>query len=236
MLEDAIRAGDCLAMLVEHYHGIGRMQDAYEHLRDMESRSIALHPYVNAQILEEVFRAVGAEEGRNGPRAAKSMDNHGSEDGRSEEKQGSSSSSSDKAALLNKNSSHSHSSAADDGDIDSDIEEDIGDSPDPSSSASSSRRGGEFKPQSQHTGHRAGPSGTGNSKRAVEKDKDRGERSSGSKKRESARREDDEEQDALDEDIDEVTGWDGISPPSDRIISALAPPQLLTTQLRQFDD
>lgn len=199
MLEDAIRAGDCLAMLVEHYHGIGRMQDAYEHLRDMESRSIALHPYVNAQILEEVFRAVGVEEGRNGPRAGKNMDNHISEDGRSEEKQGSSSS--DKAALKNKNSSHSHSSAADDGDIDSDIEEDIGDSPDPSSSSSSSRRGGEFKPQPQQTGHRGAPSGTGNSRRAVEKD--RGERSSGTKK-ESARREDDEEQDALDEDIEEV--------------------------------
>ena len=63
LLEDAIRAGDCLAMLVEYFHGAGRMQEAYVHLQDMEARNIALHPYVDAQILEEVFKAVGAPEG-----------------------------------------------------------------------------------------------------------------------------------------------------------------------------
>ena len=195
MLEEAIRAGDCLAMLVEHYHGAGRMQDAYEHLRDMESRGIALHPYVDAQILEEVFRAVGADEGRNGARTAKNREIQGNDDNRSEVKQ-SSSSSSDKAPLKNKNSFHA--SSADDGDIDSDIEEDIGESPDPSSH---SKKGSESKPQqTAQRGTFAAPSG--NSRRAVEKD--RGDRSDGTKRRGSARRDDEDEQDGLDEDIDEV--------------------------------
>ena len=182
MLEDAIRAGDCLAMLVEYYYGAGRMQDAYEHLRDMESRSIALHPYVDAQILEEVFRAVGADEGRTGARAAKNMEIQSSDDNRSEEKQ---SSSSDKAPLKN----NSHATSIDEGDIDSDIEEDIGDTPDPSSH---SKRGSEFKPsQTVHRGAFAASSGK--SKRVVEKD--RGDRSNGTKQRGSARREDEDDED-----------------------------------------
>lgn len=59
-LEEAIRAGDCLAMLVEYFHGSRQMQDAYRYLREMEERQIQLHPYVDAEIIEEVFKAVGA--------------------------------------------------------------------------------------------------------------------------------------------------------------------------------
>ena len=193
MLEDAIRAGDCLAMLVEHYHGAGRMEDAYEHLRDMESRNIALHPYVDAQILEEVFRAVGADEGRGVARAVKNreMEMHSSDDSRSEMKQDSSS---DKAPL--KNSSHPRST--DDAEIDSDIEEDMGDAPDPSMR---SKKGSESKPQ--QTSHRgASTASSSSSKRAAERDGR--DRSNGTRGRGSGRREEEEDEEGLDEAIDEV--------------------------------
>ena len=191
MLEDAIRAGDCLAMLVEHYHGAGRMEDAYEHLRDMESRSIALHPYVDAQILEEVFRAVGADEGRGAARAVKNREIHSSDDNRSEMKQ---SSSSDKAPLKNS----SHPSSTDEGDIDSDIEEDMGDTPDPSTR---SKKGSESK--QQKTSHRgASTASSSSSKRAVERDGR--DRSNGTRGRGCGKREDKEEEEGLDEDMDEV--------------------------------
>lgn len=59
MLEEAIRAGDCLAMLVEHFYDCGKMREAYNYLKEMEDRKIALHPYVDAEVLEAVFKAVG---------------------------------------------------------------------------------------------------------------------------------------------------------------------------------
>lgn len=191
MVEDAIRAGDCLAMLVEHYHGAGRMEDAYEHLRDMESRSIALHPYVDAQILEEVFRAVGADEGRGAARAVRNRETHSSDDSRSEMKQGSSS---DKAPLKNS----SHPSSTDDADIDSDIEEDMEDTPHPSTR---SKKGSESKPQ--QTSHRgASTASSSSSKRTAERDGR--DRSNGTRGRGSGRREEEEEEEGLDEAIDEV--------------------------------
>jgi hypothetical protein len=60
MLEEAVRAGDCLAMLVEYFHKRGKMREAYSYVQEMEERRIALHPYVDATILEEIFQSVGA--------------------------------------------------------------------------------------------------------------------------------------------------------------------------------
>lgn len=59
LLEEAIRAGDCLAMLVEHFFDRGQMHDAHNYLKEMEDRKIALHPYVDADVLEAVYKAVG---------------------------------------------------------------------------------------------------------------------------------------------------------------------------------
>ena len=53
LLEDAIRSGDCLAMLVEYYHGVGNMKEAFVYVREMESRNIALNPYVDAQVMQQ---------------------------------------------------------------------------------------------------------------------------------------------------------------------------------------
>ena len=47
LLEEAIRAGDCLAMLVEHFYSRGKMREAYACLKDFETRRIAAGPYVD---------------------------------------------------------------------------------------------------------------------------------------------------------------------------------------------
>jgi hypothetical protein len=52
MLEEAIRAGDCLAMLVEHFHSRGKMREAYGCLKEFEQRRINPQPYVDSQILK----------------------------------------------------------------------------------------------------------------------------------------------------------------------------------------
>lgn len=59
MLEEAIRAGDCVAMLVEHFHSKGRMRDAYAYIQDMEERRNPVHPYIDAAILQDIYKAVG---------------------------------------------------------------------------------------------------------------------------------------------------------------------------------
>jgi hypothetical protein len=58
-LEAAIRVGDCLGMLVEHFHHAGDMKRSYQYMLDMKERRILLHPYIDAQVLDDVHRAVG---------------------------------------------------------------------------------------------------------------------------------------------------------------------------------
>ncbi len=64
LLEEAIRAGDCLAMLTEHYHGRGKMREAYACIREFENRNIAPHPFLNAEMLNAIYSAVGAQPAR----------------------------------------------------------------------------------------------------------------------------------------------------------------------------
>ena len=194
LLEDAIRAGDCLAMLVEYFHGAGRMHEAYVHLQDMEVRSIALHPYVDAQILEEVFKAVGAPEGGatgmnqsnkggGGGGAGSRVNSSGGDGGRD-----------------------NHTDSNNDG-IDSDIEEDMGDSPAPSRNKKNSSGSGSGSGSNHNIGRvqsnqpaRAPPSAAPNNNKS-----DRGGREEkvDDRRRGNNRKEIEEE---LDEDIDEVCG------------------------------
>ena len=170
MLEEAIRAGDCLAMLVEYFHGTGRMQEAYTHLKDMESRNIALHPYVDAQILEEVFKAVGVKDngGGGGSKTNKQASNSSSSGDRGRDK---------------------HQDSNNDG-IDSDIEEDMGDSPVPARS----KNGGNNNNNS-NSNSRAQPSQSNERKAPPVSNKNDSRRGSVNNRR-------DEEE--LDEDVDEV--------------------------------
>lgn len=58
-LDLAIRVGDCLAMLVEHFHRAGNMKLAYQYMLDMKERGILLDPYIDAEVLEDVHNALG---------------------------------------------------------------------------------------------------------------------------------------------------------------------------------
>merc|ERR1711871_895620 len=66
-LEDAIRVGDCLAMLVEYHYSNGNMQDAYNYMKDMESRNIVLHPFLDGTIIDDVCKAMGVSSAPSSP-------------------------------------------------------------------------------------------------------------------------------------------------------------------------
>jgi intraflagellar transport protein 140 len=64
MLEEAIRSGDCLAMLVEYFHDSGNFAEAHHYIEEMEARRIPLHPYVDAEVIEAVVKATGGPKGQ----------------------------------------------------------------------------------------------------------------------------------------------------------------------------
>ena len=58
-LEEAVRVGDCLAMLIEHFHGKNQHQVADKYLREMLKRNIQPQPFVDAGVLEDLNRRYG---------------------------------------------------------------------------------------------------------------------------------------------------------------------------------
>lgn len=73
-VEEAIRIGDCLAMLVEFFHAAGKMKEAYGYMKQMTDRNILLHPYIDASIIEEVYKAVGVNPNAEGSRGGEYKD------------------------------------------------------------------------------------------------------------------------------------------------------------------
>ena len=69
-LEDAVRSGDCLAMLVEHFFSRGKLREAYGFIQEMERRKVPPQPYVDAEILEQVYRASGVDKATRGGASA----------------------------------------------------------------------------------------------------------------------------------------------------------------------
>ncbi len=53
-------------MLVEHFHSTGRMQDAYTYVREFEERRVPIHPYVEIDVLNAVYSAVGVNTNKRG--------------------------------------------------------------------------------------------------------------------------------------------------------------------------
>ena len=70
-VETAIRLGDCLAMLVEHYYKRRKFAESYRYMQIMQSRNIVLHPYLRDNIIEEVCKAVGVPVDRGGAKEKK---------------------------------------------------------------------------------------------------------------------------------------------------------------------
>ena len=59
-LDDAVRVGDCLAMLIEYFHGNNQHQTADKYLQEMRSRNIQPQPFVDAAVLDDLIRRYGA--------------------------------------------------------------------------------------------------------------------------------------------------------------------------------
>jgi intraflagellar transport protein 140 len=68
LVEEAVRSGDCYAMIVEHLYQAGAMKDAFNYLLEMEDRRIPLNPYLETEVIEAIFRANGRNP-RQSPRA-----------------------------------------------------------------------------------------------------------------------------------------------------------------------
>ena len=60
-VEQSIRIGDCYALLVEQYHIVQQWRDAYDLMKQMESRGIVLAPYLENGIMEDICRGAGEE-------------------------------------------------------------------------------------------------------------------------------------------------------------------------------
>jgi len=58
-VEAAVRVGDVFALLIEFYHSQGNMQQAYVLIEKMRERKIILNPYLDSQLIEQVYTAMG---------------------------------------------------------------------------------------------------------------------------------------------------------------------------------
>jgi intraflagellar transport protein 140 len=58
-LEGSVRVGDVFALLVEFYSGRGEAQNAYDLVQEMQSRRIALEPYLDNTLLRELHEKMG---------------------------------------------------------------------------------------------------------------------------------------------------------------------------------
>jgi len=58
-VESGIRVGDVYALCVEYYHSTGDMNNAYSLIQRMREAKIILSPYLDREMIESIFRAVG---------------------------------------------------------------------------------------------------------------------------------------------------------------------------------
>ena len=59
--DQAIRIGDAYAILIEHHFKAGNPDVAFRLVQDMSQRQIALHPYLERDLLDQIHAAVGKE-------------------------------------------------------------------------------------------------------------------------------------------------------------------------------
>lgn len=58
-VDEAIRLGDVFAQLIEHYFYKQNYQKAYEYLEKMKKRPIIVTPYLDPQIVEDIYSNMG---------------------------------------------------------------------------------------------------------------------------------------------------------------------------------
>ena len=79
-VEEAIRLGDVFAQLIEHYYYKNSFQDAYKYLDKMKKKNIIVTPYLDPQIVDDIYKEVGIQV----PKAADDPDDGIDEDIREE--------------------------------------------------------------------------------------------------------------------------------------------------------
>lgn len=57
MIEEAVRSGDCYAIIVEYFFSQNDLESAYKYILEMEDRRIPLNPYIDNVIIDRVFQA-----------------------------------------------------------------------------------------------------------------------------------------------------------------------------------
>ena len=62
----AVRVGDVFALLVEYYHSQGNMQQAYVLIEKMQERKIIINPYLDTELVDQVYQTMGEEYGGGG--------------------------------------------------------------------------------------------------------------------------------------------------------------------------
>ena len=58
-LDDAIRSGDCYALLIEYYFSENNFEQGFTYIQQMEQRGIEIAPYVEKRILNEIYSRMG---------------------------------------------------------------------------------------------------------------------------------------------------------------------------------
>merc|ERR1711988_956172 len=58
-VESGIRVGDVYALMVEYYHSQNDMANAYSLIQRMRDSKIILSPYLDREMIESIFKAVG---------------------------------------------------------------------------------------------------------------------------------------------------------------------------------
>ena len=126
MLEEAIRAGDCLAMLVEHYHSRGKMREAYACVKDFEKRRINPAPYVDSDVLDTIYKGVGeAPPGSRKQRQQEEKEEQEQQQQQQQERQRQQQQQQQQQRKQQQKNHHQHSSQDDNDEIDEDIAEEL---------------------------------------------------------------------------------------------------------------
>lgn len=60
-IESSIRIGDVFALLIEYHYAKRDMNAAYRLIEDMRERNIVMHPYLDQEMVNAIYRAVGIE-------------------------------------------------------------------------------------------------------------------------------------------------------------------------------
>jgi intraflagellar transport protein 140 len=62
-VESGVRVGDVFALLIEYYHAEGSMEFAYGLIEKMRERGIILAPYLDQEMVEQIYAAMGIDAG-----------------------------------------------------------------------------------------------------------------------------------------------------------------------------